>query len=200
MTDQAPPGVSRHQMRHVIARTLSKAGTTRSSRSRRRPRFWSVLSLPPLLLGMLGSLAYIAPLFGPDTLPTIEHQLISTANSFFSQNVVNEIIEPTVRDIVQGARGEVVSIGFVISLVGWLVGDLGVRRLGRRGTRPDAAAPSGPAAVLRARPLRGDAGDRDRGRTAGRAGAAQDRRVHPGQLGQRAAVRLLPGARCWPWW
>ena len=65
---------------------------------------------------MLGSLAYVAPLFGPDTLPTIQEQLISTASSFFSRNVVNEIIEPTVRDIVKGARGEVVSMGFVISL------------------------------------------------------------------------------------
>ena len=35
---------------------------------------------------------------------------------FFSRNVVNEIIAPTVRDIVKGARGEVVSVGFVISL------------------------------------------------------------------------------------
>ena len=46
----------------------------------------------------------------------IEEQLINTADRFFSQNVVNEIIEPTVRDIVRGARGEVVSLGFVISL------------------------------------------------------------------------------------
>lgn len=78
--------------------------------------FWSVLSLPPLLLGMLGSLAYIAPMFGPDTLDTIQDRLISTAGSFFSKNIVIEIIEPTIRDIVQGARGEVVSLGFVISL------------------------------------------------------------------------------------
>jgi membrane protein len=78
--------------------------------------FWCALSLPPLLLGMLGSLAYVAPLFGPDTLPTIQDQLISTAGRFFSRNVVNEIIAPTVRDIVKGARGEVVSLGFVISL------------------------------------------------------------------------------------
>jgi membrane protein len=42
--------------------------------------------------------------------------LISTAGRFFSRNVVNEIIAPTVRDIVKGARGEVVSLGFVISL------------------------------------------------------------------------------------
>jgi membrane protein len=65
---------------------------------------------------MLGSLAYIAPLFGPETLPMIQEQLINTANSFFSKNVVSEIIEPTIRDIVKGARGEVVSLGFVISL------------------------------------------------------------------------------------
>jgi membrane protein len=78
--------------------------------------FWCALSLPPLLLGMLGSLSYIAPLFGPQTLPAIQEQLIGTANRFFSSNVVNEIIAPTVRDIVVSARGEVVSIGFVISL------------------------------------------------------------------------------------
>lgn len=65
---------------------------------------------------MLGSLAYVAPMFGPETLPMIEQQLIKTSSSFFSKNVVAEIIEPTVRDIVQGARGEVVSLGFVISL------------------------------------------------------------------------------------
>ena len=78
--------------------------------------FWCALSLPPLLLGMLGSLAYIAPLFGPDTLPVIQDQLVNTAGRFFSPNVTSEIIEPTVRDIVAGARGEVVSLGFVISL------------------------------------------------------------------------------------
>ncbi|OMC08772.1 hypothetical protein A5734_28540 [Mycolicibacterium fortuitum] len=44
--------------------------------------FWCALSLPPLLLGMLGSLAYIAPLFGPDTLPTIHQQLINAENSY----------------------------------------------------------------------------------------------------------------------
>jgi len=61
-------------------------------------------------------LAYIAPLFGPNTLQTIEDRLVSTAGNLFSSNVVNEIIAPTVSDIVAGARGEVVSLGFVISL------------------------------------------------------------------------------------
>ena len=117
MSDQPPPvKPSRRHILQVARRTLSKSWDDSIFSEAAQAAFWCALSLPPLLLGMLGSLAYMAPLFGPQTLPTIQERLISTANHFFSQNVVTEIIEPTIRDIIQGARGEVVSIGFVISL------------------------------------------------------------------------------------
>ncbi|WP_267306315.1 YihY/virulence factor BrkB family protein [Mycobacterium barrassiae] len=119
MSDQPlplPRPPSGHHIRHIVRRTLSKSWDDSIFSESAQAAFWCALSLPPLLLGMLGSLAYIAPLFGPETLPAIQDQLISTAERFFSSNVVDEIIEPTVRDIVRGARGEVVSIGFVISL------------------------------------------------------------------------------------
>jgi membrane protein len=119
MTDQSQPlplPPSGHHIRHILRRTLSKSWDDSIFSESAQAAFWCALSLPPLLLGMLGSLAYVAPLFGPETLPAIQEQLISTAGRFFSSNVVTEIIEPTVRDIVKGARGEVVSIGFVISL------------------------------------------------------------------------------------
>lgn len=116
MNDQSPVKPSRHHIWRVTKRTLSKSWDDSIFSESAQAAFCCALSLPPLLLGMLGSLAYIAPLFGPETLPMIEEQLINTANSFFSPNVVNEIIEPTIRDIVRGARGEVVSLGFVISL------------------------------------------------------------------------------------
>ena len=116
MTDQSAAKPSKHHFWHITKRTLSKSWDDSIFAESAQAAFWCALSLPPLLLGMLGSLAYIAPLFGPETLPVIEQQLINTANHFFSGNVVAEIIEPTIRDIVRGARGEVVSIGFVISL------------------------------------------------------------------------------------
>ena len=106
-----PPRVA-----NQLLRTLSKSWDDSIFSESAQAGFWSCLSLPPLLLGMLGSLAYVAPLFGADTLPTIEQRAISTAHSFFSPSVVNEIIEPTIRDIAGHARGEVVSLGFVISL------------------------------------------------------------------------------------
>lgn len=111
-----PPARRRHHVWRIVRRTLSKSWDDSIFSESAQAGFWSVLSLPPLLLGMLGSLSYIAPLFGPDTLPTIQARLIGAAGRFFSQNVVTEIIEPTVHDIVAGARGEVVSLGFIISL------------------------------------------------------------------------------------
>jgi membrane protein len=115
MSDQvAKP--SRHHIWRISLRTLSKSWDDSIFSESAQAGFWSALSLPPLLLGMLGTLAYVAPVFGPDMLPTIEHQVISTAHSVFSPSVVNEIIEPTIRDIASNARGEVVSLGFLISL------------------------------------------------------------------------------------
>jgi membrane protein len=114
--EHSPAKPSRHHLWRIAKRTLAKSWDDSIFSEAAQAAFWCALSLPPLLLGMLGSLAYIAPLFGPDTLQTIEDRLVSTAGSLFSSNVVNEIIQPTVSDIVAGARGEVVSLGFVISL------------------------------------------------------------------------------------
>src|ERR1700736_5763631 len=107
---------SRHHVWRISLRTLAKSWDDSIFSESAQAGFWSALSTPPLLLGILGSLAYVAPLFGKDTLSAIEKSIISTAHSFFSPSVVNEIIEPTIRDITANARGEVVSLGFLISL------------------------------------------------------------------------------------
>lgn len=115
MRDQVTKPSRRHVWR-IALRTLTKSWDDSIFSESAQAGFWSALSLPPLLLGMLGSLAYVAPLFGPDMLPSIERQVISATHKVFSPSVVNEIIEPTMRDIANGARGEVVSLGFLISL------------------------------------------------------------------------------------
>lgn len=107
---------SRHHIWHLTRRTVSKSWDDSIFSEAAQAAFWSALSLPPLLLGLLGSLAYVAPFFGADTMRVIEGRLVSAAHSVFSPSVVNEIIEPTIADIDRGARGEVVSLGFVISL------------------------------------------------------------------------------------
>jgi membrane protein len=115
MSDQrAKP--SRHHIWRISLRTLSKAWDDSIFSESAEAGFWTCLSTPPLMLGLLGSLAYIAPLFGPDTLAAIIKSTLSMTRNFFSSNVVDQIIEPTIRDITGTARGEVASLGFLISL------------------------------------------------------------------------------------
>ncbi|WP_149359885.1 YihY/virulence factor BrkB family protein [Lolliginicoccus suaedae] len=78
--------------------------------------FWQVLSLPPLLLGLLGAVAYVADWFGPDTVAIIESRIVSFSGDIFTDSVVDQIIAPTISDVLQQGRLDLVSIGFLLSL------------------------------------------------------------------------------------
>ncbi|WAC58254.1 YihY/virulence factor BrkB family protein [Gordonia sp. SL306] len=78
--------------------------------------FWQALSLPPLVLGILGSVGYIAGWFGPDTVEVIYERIIAFANRTFSDNVVSDIIKPTVDNVLGRGKVVVISAGFIISL------------------------------------------------------------------------------------
>src|SRR3984957_18075369 len=105
MTDH-PVKPSRHHIWRITRRALSKSWDDSIFSESAQAAFWSALSLPPLLLGMLGSLAYVAPLFGPDTMSAIEQRLVSMSNKVFSPSVVHESMERLSAATDQGARGD----------------------------------------------------------------------------------------------
>lgn len=78
--------------------------------------FWQALSLPPLLLGVLGSVGYLAGWFGPDTVTVISDRIISFADRTFSASVVDDLIKPTVDNVLGRGRVGVISVGFLLSL------------------------------------------------------------------------------------
>ncbi|WP_018684692.1 YihY/virulence factor BrkB family protein [Actinokineospora enzanensis] len=100
----------------LILRTLAKAWDGNVFSEAAEAAFWQVLSLPPLLLGLLGSLGYVAEWFGQDVVKAVEADIIDLSRKAFSGNVVTQIIQPTVADILTVGRGEIVSVGFLISL------------------------------------------------------------------------------------
>ncbi len=102
--------------RRLLTRTLTKAWDDSIFGEAATAAFWSTLSLPPLLLGLLGSIGYVGGFFGPDTTAVVQRKIVSLCRTVFSRNVVDQIVAPTVSDILTRGRSEIVSIGFVLSL------------------------------------------------------------------------------------
>lgn len=100
----------------VISRTMRKAWNGNVFSEAAEAAFWQILSLPPLLLGLLGSLGYVAEWFGQDVIDSVHDKIIEWCRTAFSESVVNGIIAPTVNDILNHGRGEILTVGFLISL------------------------------------------------------------------------------------
>ncbi|WP_216895491.1 YihY/virulence factor BrkB family protein [Nocardia alni] len=100
----------------LIARVVVKAWDDSIFSKSAAAAFWQTLSLAPLLLGLLGCLGYVGGWFGPDTVHIVESKIITFSRNLFSPTVVDDLIAPTVRDVLQRGRGAVVSFGFVLSL------------------------------------------------------------------------------------
>ncbi|WP_249523208.1 YihY/virulence factor BrkB family protein [Modestobacter marinus] len=100
----------------VLGRTLAKAWNDRILGLSAEAAFWQILSVPPLLIGLLGSLGYLSSWIGQGSVAQIEAELLAASNEALTPRVVEQLVEPTLNDILGSGRLEIVSIGFVISL------------------------------------------------------------------------------------
>ncbi|NKE60311.1 YihY/virulence factor BrkB family protein [Lentzea sp. PSKA42] len=100
----------------LLARTLSKAWQGNIFSEAAEAAFWQTLSFPPLLLGVLGAMGYLGDWFGDEVVKAVQEKIIGFTRTIFSADVVNDVIEPTVAEILTTGKGEIVSVGFLISL------------------------------------------------------------------------------------
>jgi len=78
--------------------------------------FFALLSLPPLVLGLVASAGYVGQLIGSDVVSDLRRRLLQLTGTFLTPGAVNSVIMPTFNEVVRGGRLEIVSIGFVLSL------------------------------------------------------------------------------------
>ncbi|MFE6224523.1 MULTISPECIES: YihY/virulence factor BrkB family protein [unclassified Streptomyces] len=78
--------------------------------------FFTLLSLPPLLLGLIALLGYADDWTNTDTVASIQENILRAAGTVLSDRGVREIAQPVLDDITQAKRPELVSLGFAIAL------------------------------------------------------------------------------------
>ncbi len=100
----------------VLGAALAKAWRDRILGLSAEAAFWQILSVPPLLIGLLGSLGYLAGFLGDSSVAEIEDRLLSVSSRVVTEDVVDSLVAPTLDDILGSGRLELVSVGFLLSL------------------------------------------------------------------------------------
>ena len=100
----------------LLRRTVVKAWHDRVLGLSAETAFWQLLSLPALFLALIATLGYVSRWFGEGTVDRTEHQIEHTLSRVFSQQVVTDVVAPTLREILHGQRADIISVGFVLAL------------------------------------------------------------------------------------
>ena len=78
--------------------------------------FFALLSLPPLVLGLAGTAAWVGSELGTTTQKQLVDGLQTRLEPFLTSDAVESVIVPTLQEAIAGPRFDLISIGFVLSL------------------------------------------------------------------------------------
>jgi len=108
--------VARQQHVSVLRSTVAKAWDDRVLGLSAEAAFWQLLSLAPLFLGLLGSIGYLSGFLGATTINQVEASLLDGSRRAFAPSVVDQIIAPTIDEVLRRGRADVISFGFLLAL------------------------------------------------------------------------------------
>ncbi|MEV8017027.1 YihY/virulence factor BrkB family protein [Streptomyces sp. NPDC086554] len=78
--------------------------------------FFTLLSVPPLLLSLIGLLAYVDRWTGANTIASVENNILEASRTVLSDRGVSQIAQPILEDVMRVGRPDVISIGFLFAL------------------------------------------------------------------------------------
>lgn len=101
---------------HVLRATVRVCLRYRVTGLAAEAGFFALLSLPPLVLGLAGTAAWIGARLGVETTTALEQALRDVVSPFLTEDVVEAALLPTLNDALANPRLDLVSIGFLLSL------------------------------------------------------------------------------------
>lgn len=106
----------RGELRRVVFGTVGACFRYRVTGLAAEAAFFALLSLPPLLLGLVGTIGYFASIFGADTIAHVQQAILQAAGTVLSDRGVHQVLEPTLDGVLDRGRADITVIGFLIAL------------------------------------------------------------------------------------
>lgn len=103
-------------LRGVVAKTVSSCFRYRVSGLAAEAAFFAILSLPPLVFGLAGTIGFVAQRFQVAKVDVLQARVLDIASQALTPSTVDKVIAPTLNDVLHGGRIDVISVGFVLAL------------------------------------------------------------------------------------
>ena len=103
-------------LRRLTARTTSTCFTYRVTGLAGEAAFFAILSLPPLVFGLAGTIGYLAQSYDVAQVEVFKERVLHLAAQALTAPTVDQLIAPTLNEVLDGGRFDVVSLGFVLAL------------------------------------------------------------------------------------
>ncbi|WP_231333602.1 YihY/virulence factor BrkB family protein [Actinomadura graeca] len=78
--------------------------------------FFALLSLPPLVIGLIGTMGHFRGALGAETVAEIRSWLIEHARTVLTGPAMDTVVVPLIDDVIKGGSPDIVSVSFLISL------------------------------------------------------------------------------------
>lgn len=103
-------------LRGVVAKTVHSCFRYRVTGLAAEAAFFAILSLPPLVFGLAGTIGYVAARFQVTKVDVLKDRVLDIASQALTPSTVDQVIAPTLNDVLNGGRIDVISVGFVLAL------------------------------------------------------------------------------------
>ncbi|MEP7090167.1 MAG: YihY/virulence factor BrkB family protein [Nocardioidaceae bacterium] len=108
--------IARHTVWRLVVSTVGSCFHNRVTGLAAEAAFFALLSLPPLLFALAGSIGYVFEGFSPTQLGDVRRSILDVSSRALTPQTVDTIVRPMVNEVFRGGRFDVISVGFILAL------------------------------------------------------------------------------------
>jgi len=106
----------REHLWRVVVTTVGSCLRHRVTGLAAEAAFFAVLSVPPLIFALAGAVGFVSERFTATQVEDVSNAVLEVSRQALTDRAVDRIIAPTLQEVLDGGRYDVISIGFILAL------------------------------------------------------------------------------------